>query len=171
MAGNSGNWGVETSVEGLADIRLLLRGFAPEVSKVLNRELSTAATIVATRARSLTPASTGTARAAIEVRRGGDFRSRAGFRVVQKDAGGAIIEWAGNKSDGGTAQSQSTIRTLRSRYGPAPRFLWRAWEETKDQVLREVGTAIAKAEDELQSRLDAGATSTVKVRQRKPKAG
>lgn len=169
MAGNTGNWGVETSVEGLADTQRLLKAFAPDVSKVLNRELNDAAGIVKAKAEELTPVRSGAARAALRVRRGGDFRSRAGFRVVQADVGGAITEWMGNKSDGATPQSQATIATLRGRYGPAPRFLWKAWEETKDRVLRDVGTAIARAEDELQQRLDAGATSTVKVRQRKKK--
>jgi hypothetical protein len=31
--------------------------------------------------------------------------------------------------------------------------MWRAWDETKDEVLRDVGTAIAIAEDAISAKL------------------
>lgn len=172
-AGNTGAWQAEIAVEGLRETVALLSAFAPKARRQFSARLSASAEKVARQARSNTPVSLdgggGTARKSIEVRKGGDARARFGFRVIQMDPGGAIIEWAGNKSDGATPQSRKMIATLRSRYGPAPRFLWAAWDQTKDEVLRDVGIAIAQAEDDLQRAFDEGATSTIKSRPRKPK--
>jgi hypothetical protein len=170
-AGSSGVWQAEIAVEGLRETTELLAAFAPKAKKQFAARLAAAADEVAKQARSNTPVSLagggGSARKGIEVKRGGDKRARFGFRVVQTDIGGAIIEWAGNKSDGKTPQSRRMIATLRSRYGPAPRFMWKAWDQTKAKVLHDVGVAIAQAEQDLQAAFDQGASSTIKSRPRK----
>ena len=160
MAGPITTFDVKT--QGVDHLIDRLKGFEPEVYKVLTREIKAASDIVAKAAAGKTPSQAlrnwgawggrldfdGSAvasgfRPGVRTRRVGGQRYVMGV-VSTKSAPGAVWELAGVKSDGPFGQAINSI------YGPAgkgsgPRALAPAWREHVDQARDSIQDAIYRA--------------------------
>lgn len=160
MAGPITTFDVKT--QGVDHLIDRLKGFEPEVYKVLTREIKAASDIVARAAAGQVPSQAlrnwgawggrldydgGSVAAgfkpAVRTRRTGGQRYVMGL-VTQKSAAGAVWQLAGAKSDGPFGQA------VTSAWGPAtkgygPRALAPAWRDSVDAARDAIQTAINKA--------------------------
>lgn len=149
LGGTSGTANIV--VWGLRDTQKALKAVAPDVAKAFYARIKSPIAAVAGEAQSLLPSVTGAARGGISVRKGGSARARFGYRIVQSDPGGALIEFA---NVGRSAQGASLVTTLSDRYGPPGRFLWQAYDKNSSRIFQEVNGAVHDVERHLQQLCD-----------------
>lgn len=78
-----------------------------------------------------------------------------GYSVVGGLRQNVILEFAGSRTGGATAQGKSLIQGLTSTYGAPGRFAWAAYDRNHAQVDADFMSAVKTAEAEMQTRLEA----------------
>lgn len=161
----------EVTVWGLRATDGALKDLAPDLRRILYRQMGSAVKTVATQAKSNTihlsqmrgskgvspiGANAQTAVDHIKVRRGASSsKARAGlfgFRVEQTYGYGVIAEFARQSK---TPQGAALVEALNRKYGSGGgRFLWSAMDAKRASVEETVLEAVRDAERMLQRRLD-----------------
>lgn len=146
-------------ITGVKETITALDAFAPEVKKVLNRQIRSALEVVKRGAEARYPEGAWI----IKITKRnllGSITTKPGS-VGDKNWGSAdpgvkaaIFEFAENNPSG-RPQVAGLLATLNRRYGAPGRFLWAAWDSDGEDALNKIKTAVKKAEAELQARLDA----------------
>ncbi len=150
---NRNDYGMDVVVYGYKDTIKALRSISPDVAKEFTKEIRDAIRPVQNLARSKVPArpmrnwdDRGTGewstrlgwnpakvRRGITIRQGGRGRRGTGtsvaWKVINKDAAGAIFEIAGRKSSGSTRAGVSFRSNLTLSGGRPSRLIWQAWDE------------------------------------------
>ena len=149
--------GLDATVDGVPQLINRLKGFEPEVYKILQREVRAAADKVGSSARGLVPAGPPTSHWAqtgrfawdgkvrSSIRPGFRTRNVGGTRVVSgivtmRNAAGSIYEAAGSK-DGGQFGALLNA-TAGARY---PRVMGPAWTANVDAAREEIKAAVSRA--------------------------
>jgi hypothetical protein len=145
----------EIRVEGLEATIAALRALAPDVLKRLQKEIKNSVRHVAAAAATRGPSGHPLKYAVRSSMRG----KKTGMRVIAADRDTSIFEFAGTKGlsrSGGpiTPQGAAMVRWL-DGFGKPGRFLWGAWDESKDDVEADIKRAMGEAEHELQDHLNA----------------
>lgn len=149
--------GLDATVDGVPQLINRLKGFEPEVYKILQREVRAAADKVGSSARGSVPemptshwdytGRTGWSRGKVagSIRPGFRTRNVGGTRVVSgivtmRNAAGSIYEAAGSK-DGGQFGALLNA-TAGARY---PRVMGPAWTANVDAAREEIKAAVSRA--------------------------
>lgn len=132
-------------VDNLEEIRQGLNDFDPRVRLALDRTIRRSLQSVAGEAAATLHDGPGGGRRQYRVE-----RRKGGYRLINRDRGATISEFAGARNPQGlTPRGRTLIQTLNEAYGPPGRIAWAAWDRRREQVDREVVAAIAAAEREL----------------------
>ena len=147
------DYGMSVAVYGLKDTMKALRSMSPDIAKQFTREIRDAIMPVQTLSRSKVPQramrnwddrGTGVwsqrlgwnatkVRRGITIKQGGRGRGGTGvsvaWKIMNKDAAGAIFEIAGRKSSGSTRAGVSFRSNLTYQGGRPSRLIWQAWDE------------------------------------------
>lgn len=150
---NREEYGVGVAVYGLKDTMKALRSIAPDVAKQYTAEIKAVITPVQTLARAKVPQramrnwddsgpgvwstrlgyNAAKVRRGITIRQGGRGRRGTGasvaWKVMNKDAAGAVYEIAGRKSSGSTRAGVAFRSNLTASGGRPSRLIWAAWDE------------------------------------------
>jgi hypothetical protein len=161
-AGGKG-FSAEIVVEGLEPLRAALKEFEPKLLKTMDREIRAVARGVTSKADANW---TRTGSTPIYKIRSSSRGKRVGVRILipggashasndwsEPSVLGAILEFFG-KVGTKTAQAASCLQTLNERYGEPGRFLWSAWDDSKDFAMDAIEASVRRAERDLQSELD-----------------
>lgn len=147
------DYGMDVVVYGLKDTMKALRSISPDVAKQFTKEIREAISPVQTLARTKVPArpmrnwddrGTGVwstrlgwnatkVRQGITINQGGRGRRGSGvsvgWKVMNKNAAGAVFEIAGRKSSGSTRAGVAFRSNLTLNGGRPSRLIWQAWDE------------------------------------------
>ena len=147
------DYGMDVVVYGYKDTMKALRSISPDVAKQFTAEIKAAITPVQTLARSKVPDrpmrnwddrgpgvwstrlgyNAAKVRRGITVRQGGRGRRGTGvsvaWKVMNKDAAGAVFEIAGRKTSGSTRSAVAFRSNLTLSGGRPSRLIWAAWDE------------------------------------------
>jgi hypothetical protein len=150
---NREEYGVSVAVYGYKDTMKALRSISPDVAKEFTAEIKAAILPVQTLARAKVPArpmrnwddqgpgvwstrlgyNATKIRRGITTRQGGRGRRGTGtsvaWRVVNKDAAGAVFEIAGRRTSGSTRSAVAFRSNLTLTGGRPSRLIWQAWDE------------------------------------------
>lgn len=157
-AGSSGGWQVRLQIDGVTNTVRALRTLAPDISKRMLKELRQAGNRIARGAQSKfaeaegPSASKGDYAVRMRTRRQKGSEARFSVGVYAKSKNAAIFELAAASK---TPQGAAMVSWLDS-YGSPGRFLWDTWDEIGGEVQDAMRMSIARAESELQARIDAG---------------
>ena len=149
-------------LEGGSETIRALRDLDPKLRRETRKNIRNAAKPLQSAAKALVPAETpmsgwtsgryaftGAAKAGVKTSistRG--RKSRTTWPLVtlkQTNAGGAVFDMAGRRSNGKTAQGRQFIANLRNRHGRASRSMWRAAEAELPNIRKNVEQAVEKA--------------------------
>lgn len=156
---------LDATVDGVPQLINRLKGFEPEVYKILQRDVRAAADLIGASARSAVPAMptshwayegrTGwnPSKAAGGIRPGFRTRNVGGTRVVtgivtMKNAAGSIFELGGSK-DGGQFGGLLNAKWGVPIRSNAPRLLGPAWHAHVDEARTEIESAIHRAAEKV----------------------
>lgn len=146
--GRSGS-GLTIDVDHLEDVRQGLNEFDPQVRLALDRTIRRSLQSVAAEAAGTLHDGPGGGRRQYRVE-----RRKGGYRLINRDRGATISEFAGSRNPQGlTPRGRTLIATLDAAYGKPGRIAWAAWDRRREQVDREIVAALAVAERELDARL------------------
>lgn len=144
---------MSVAIVGYKDTMKALRSMAPDIAKQFNAEIRDAIKPVQALARSKVPArpmrnwddsgpgvwsqrlgwNSAKVRRGITISQGGRGRRGAGtsvaWKVMNKDAAGAVFEIAGRKSSGSTLAGRAFRANLTLRGGRPSRLIWQAWDD------------------------------------------
>lgn len=145
----------EVRIEGLEETVAALRAFEPDALKAMQKEIREEAWKVA---RLATSRFSRTGHSGSYAVRSSYRGKRTGMSIRAVDKETSIFEFAGTKGrsrTGGpiTPQGMAMIRWLYT-FGRPGRFLWGAYDATKDEFNAQLKRSIDKAERELQRHLD-----------------
>ena len=147
------DYGVSVAVFGYKDTMKALRSVAPDIAKQFDREIRETIRPVAASAKNKVPAqpmrnwddrgtgkwsdrlgwNANAVRRGITVTKGGRGRRSSGvsvaWKVMNKNAAGAVFEIAGRKSSGSTRAGVAFRSNLYRSGGRPSRLIWQAWDE------------------------------------------
>lgn len=156
VTGQSDGFGVQVTVDGIREVAAALQQIDPKMKLALLSTIRASVRDVARDAQSLAPrGKTGDLIAKITVKKGRYRGGGLGYKVVSDSREGAILELAGETNPAGLSpQGATLIRTLNASYGSTGRFVWKAWENTKDVALERIEGAIETAQRRIQQKID-----------------
>lgn len=147
--------GVKKTIKALGE-------FEPELKKRMNSEIRKALTQTRNVAKGKYPGGAWSINinnkkllGSIAATAGGGTWGTKSLSELAPGTRAAILEFIGTKYSGNRPQVVGLINTMNARYGSPGRFLWAAWEQTGDTVLKDIESAVLSAERDLQASLDA----------------
>lgn len=152
---------VQVAAVGVPEVRKALRMVAPALARKLTLQIRNEVVSIAAGARAkFEQGETGAGRAGFAVERisprAGSNGFSGGYRAVNRTREGVLLEHAGSRSQGRTAQGRSLIATLNERHGPPGRYLWSTWDERAGAVQARIGALVRQAQRDLQRTIDSG---------------
>jgi len=166
----------EVKLENVRSVQNLLKEFAPDLRRQMDRQVRKVIEPISNRARGMVPEmalsrwkpqgqgqwgqrlryDASDARRGIRVGTGGKARGLTGtqlfaYSLLQANAAGAVYEVAGRRSSG----VNSFVSNLNRKHGGASRAIWRAWDSTSgdSQVQNEVLDVVAATITEYNRRM------------------
>lgn len=157
------------ALKGYNDFKKRLKELEPELRQAMDREIRQALRPIADKAKTFVPDRplsgwrlgtdrVGAARfpdwdpanvkRGIKVRQGGRRKrgnaTQAAWKIQNMDAGGAVLEIAGRRSQGAGRSGQDLIHALTLYHGKPSRLIWRAWDEAggEKKITAEVFTIV-----------------------------